>query len=315
MDRQAPHALQGSRSAVSYLSGRSVLWLWALMCPAVACNPGPGMQLPPIVPTPTAEYLTGKFVWRDLLTQDLPAVERFYGTLFGWEFEAGDSGRVVYRTITHRGRPIGGVFYTEPRDQDVNRSQWVSYLSVSDVDGAVEQVRAAGGTVHTEPRDFPDRGRIAVVSDAQGALLAVVRSSGGDPEDREPMLDEWMWTELWTNDVAAAESFYGNLVGYQPDTLRPYEASSYLVFMRDGRPRAGLIEAPDDRVRPNWLPYLRVDDPAAVAAQVESLGGKVLLAPDDDVRNGDVAIIADPSGAALTVQRWPPRGPEGRDLQ
>lgn len=315
MDEQARHPVKNSRSTMSQLRGLSVLWLGVLLYPSAACNPGPGVKLPPVAPVPTAEYLTGKFVWYDLLTEDLPAVERFYGTIFGWEFEDGDEGRLVYKTITHEGRRIGGVFYNERRNPDVNRSQWVSYLSVPDVDRAVEQVRAVGGTVHTEPRDYPDRGRIAVVSDAQGALLAVVRSSGGDPADREPLLDEWMWTELWTNDVAAAESFYDNLVGYEPDTLRLYEENSYLVFVRDGRPRAGVIETPDNRVRPNWLPYVRVDDPAAVAAQVESLGGKVLLAPDDDVRNGDVAIIADPSGAALTVQRWPPRGPEGRDRQ
>jgi predicted enzyme related to lactoylglutathione lyase len=56
---------------------------------------------------------------------------------------------------------------------------------------------------------------------------------------------------------------------------------------------------------PNWLPYVRVADPAAVAARVEALDGEVLIAPADSVRAGSVALIADPSGAVLAVQKWP----------
>lgn len=39
--------------------------------------------------------------------------------------------------------------------------------------------------------------------------------------------------------------------------------------------------------------------------RVVSLGGKVILAPSEDIRKGSVALIADPSGAAVALQRWP----------
>jgi hypothetical protein len=45
-----------------------------------------------------------------------------------------------------------------------------------------------------------------------------------------------------------------------------------------------------------------------------TLGGRVILAPRHEVRNGMVAIIGDPTGAAFAVQQWdgpvPPVTPE-----
>jgi predicted enzyme related to lactoylglutathione lyase len=279
------------------------------------CATGPRIVLPPITPTPTGEHHVGKFVWRDLLTQDLPGVKRFYGELFGWQFQDTGAEDSRYTVITHGGQPIGGIVYTAPEQGRVNRSQWVSYLSVPDVDRAVAQVRSAGGVVHTPPRDFPDRGRLAVVSDPQGALLALVTAATGDPADKDPVIDEWLWTELWTDDVEAAAALYRELVGYELQTVEIYEGNDYFLLQRDGAPRAGVIAIPWEGVRPNWLAYVRVADPAVTAARAVELGGNVFLEPDDDVRNGDVAIIVDPSGAALTVQRWPPRTQGGRDLQ
>jgi predicted enzyme related to lactoylglutathione lyase len=276
------------------------------------CATAPTVVLPPVSPTPTNDHRVGKVVWHDLLTHDLAAVQQFYSELFGWQFQG--TGNDTYTVINHNGRAIGGVVYVKLGSNEPNRSQWVSYLSVSDVDRAAQQVREAGGVIHTEPVDFPERGRLTVVSDPQGALIALVRSTNGDPLDMDPPINEWMWAELWTTDLKAAGDFYQALVGYEFDTRELYEETTYHVFQRDGKPRAGVIEIEWQDIPPNWLAYVRVEDPAAIAARVESLGGHVFLAPDDNIRNGDVAIIVDPSGAALTVQRWPPRSEEGGDV-
>jgi len=42
--------------------------------------------------------------------------------------------------------------------------------------------------------------------------------------------------------------------------------------------------------------------------RVEELGGRVLFPPDPEIRGGGVAVVADPSGAAITIQKWPPEG-------
>jgi hypothetical protein len=53
------------------------------------------------------------------------------------------------------------------------------------------------------------------------------------------------------------------------------------------------------------LAYVRVADPAATAARAAQLGGRVLIAPRSDLRNGTLALIADPTGAVLALQKWP----------
>jgi predicted enzyme related to lactoylglutathione lyase len=261
-------------------------------------------SLPAIASADSESELVGKFVWRELLTENREGVERFYGELFGWTFQTTDLPE--YKLILHQDRPIAGMVSTGGETKQINESQWVSLLSVANVDDAVRQVHGARGEVHVEPVDIPERGRLAVVSDAQGALLAFVRAKKGDPPDRDPSFGEWLWTELWTDDVDGAFDFYGGLVGYEREAA-PRD-KDYTVLRSSGAPRAGILALTVKEIRPHWLPYVRVENARAVAERVEALGGKVVLAPREDIRDGTVAIIADPSGAVLAVQQWPRKG-------
>jgi predicted enzyme related to lactoylglutathione lyase len=51
---------------------------------------------------------------------------------------------------------------------------------------------------------------------------------------------------------------------------------------------------------PNWLSYVAVDDAAASAKKIASLGGKVLVGPLD-IGQGHMAVAADPTGAVFAV--------------
>jgi hypothetical protein len=127
---------------------------------AVCAKP---IELPPLPAAAGGAHLTGKFIWRDLLTDDVAAAKRFYGGLFGWEFA--DVADGAYVVISHRGRPVGGIVAADTKVK-VDVSQWVSWLSVPDV---------AGGTVLRGPMDLTGRGRLVVVTDPQGALLVLAR--------------------------------------------------------------------------------------------------------------------------------------------
>ncbi len=270
--------------------------------------------VPPVTPTPTGTYHTGMFVWFDLLTDNVRAVKHFYGDLLGWEFEDDGKADPLYTVITHQGVPIGGIVASEQLDREVRRSRWVGYLSVPDVDEAVAYVREQGGVVHTKAVNLRHRGRMAVVSDPQGAVLALVRTENGDPADvtaEELVVGRWFWNELWTSDLDAATSFYQELAGYEQEVFGAVEGSTYYLMRRDERPRAGILKIPFEGVFPNWLPYVMVADPSAVAGRVEGLGGQVLLRPEG-VSHGGSAIIADPTGAAFAVQKWPPDNVEGQ---
>ena len=267
------------------------------------------LTIPAVVQQPTGKYLYGKFVWRDLLTYDVPAVKKFYGGLFGWTFADGSGASSDYTTILKDGTPIGGIVFVKDIREKGYSAQWMSYLSVPDVDKSVSPFKKEGGKVIREPKDVAGRGRMAIVQDPQGALIALLHSTVGDPLDKEPQVYEWLWEENLTTDVEAAVSFYQALVGYDSEELKDIQVSGttwhYYVMTKDGHPRAGITQLPWKGVRPNWLPYIKVDAPQPLMSKVEKLGGKVYLPPNKDIRQGSVAFIADPTGAVLALQKWP----------
>lgn len=272
-------------------------------------------NLPSITEQPTGQRIAGKIVWHDLVTHTPEASRRFYAELFGWEFEElgldfGLGSTVNYTLIRHRGELIGGLIDANRlgRANPERLSQWVVVMSVSDVDRAAEAVRAAGGKVLTPPTDLADRGRIALIEDTQGARAALLATRDGDPADRMPQMGDFLWDEVWSADVGATLDFYGRLETLGRGSRRVADGKSYEYFEASGLPRFGVLPNPIAELAPTWVSYVRVEDPSAIVARVESLGGKVLVAPRPRDLGGQVALIADPSGAGIAVQTWSPDG-------
>ena len=151
------------------------------------------------------------------------------------------------------------------------------------------------------PERLKDRGRWALISDSQGALLMLLKASGGDPPDEAPAANEWLWAELWTDDPAAAVGFYESVVGYKSVEARESDGGEVRILGRDGVARATVVKSPWEEVKPNWLAYVVVDDLAATLDAVESNGGEVLVQPAVSA-DGDVAIVADPTGGVFALQ-------------
>lgn len=272
------------------------------------------VNLPSITETPTGERLPGKIIWHDLLTNDPAASKRFYGELFGWQFEsvgsfAGMSSDTAYTLIRHNGRLIGGMIDTVALNNRTDISQWVVVMSVEDVDAAAQSFVENGGSVLTPPRDLQRRGRIAVVQDPAGALLALLETKDGDPVDRQPEFGDFLWNELWTIDVDGASNFYSDAAGYEAadwdtdsDDATP---ANYRLLKYGDKPRAGILSNPFEDLDPVWVSYLRVESPAAITAKVEALGGRVLIEARPRALGGEVAFIAGPSEAGIALQTWP----------
>jgi uncharacterized protein len=277
-----------------------------------ACSPAAvRVDLTPVAPTPTGVRTPGQIVWHDLATDDVDGMKAFYGDLFGWTFDEIQGDDVVYHVIRHGGEAIGGMVDVDDGEADATSSRWLTLMSVDDVDTAMDRIETNGGTVRVGPRNNPTRGELALVEDSEGAVFVLLRSVQGDPTRRtldDVGVGEWLWTELWARDRDEAIAFYGALVGYDVELPTAGESGEYRVFVADGQPQAGVNQIPWPEVLPNWLPYVRVNDPAAIAARVEELGGTVLIPPVAQVRNGTAALLMDPSGAAFAVQKWPVDG-------
>ena len=50
-------------------------------------------------------------------------------------------------------------------------THWATYFSVDDVDARIAKCKEMGATVLVEPMDVPTIGRMALISDPQGAAI------------------------------------------------------------------------------------------------------------------------------------------------
>jgi hypothetical protein len=174
--------------------------LSAMLIAGAACSGS--IEVPALNPTPTGQYHTGQVVWHDLVTPDVEAAKKFYGGLFGWTFQTIESNGIEYAIAMIGPRPVAG-FY-RPEDKTYSAAEWLQFFSVDDVDAAVARVATAGGTMIAKPADVPQRGRLALVEDREGAAFGLIRSASGDPAAgiASPHND-FLWNELWTNDMVS----------------------------------------------------------------------------------------------------------------
>ena len=248
----------------------------------------------------------GKFVWHTLTSENLEASKKFYATLLGWQYSDTTVLGKKY-TVAHLGKqPVAGMRGPDP-ELGKTASHWLSYISSPDVDATATRAKASGAKILAGPVDIGTLGRAAVLADPQGAPFGVVRLSAGDPADpAQPLENAFFWNEYLTHDLDATLAFYNGLFPYEMTTSKSEDNAAYVVLKSD-RPRAGVFRLPDSQsqVPPNWLPYVRVTDPAAMAARVAGLGGRVLLEPNPKHRKGSLAIVADPAGAVVALQKYP----------
>jgi predicted enzyme related to lactoylglutathione lyase len=286
---------------------RPRLWLAALGLSAALFAGGcastpPEKPLPPLNTVSGSPRLPGKFVWADLVTDDVPAARKFYSHLFGWTFRNVDG----YVVVANDGRPLAGMFH-RPRPQDQSaQPRWFGYISVPGVSRACETVAEAGGKVLMPAKQLPDRGEQAVLTDAEGALFGVVKSSSGDPQDFLADPGDWIWIQLLSRDGRRAAEFYRAFGGYEIIENTETNRVSDFILASEGFARATVrtIPSANTRTKPAWLPFVRVKNVTDSVAQAKQSGGKVLVEPAPELLNGKVAIIADPTGAAIGIMEW-----------
>ena len=254
------------------------------------------LELTPVTDSPTGIHLEGKFVWNDLLTDDVAAAKDFYGQLFGWTFK-----QICDYTVVKNGHQnIGGMVEIKDTSENHGAARWLCSLSVADVDKAVSLVIREGGSIQNGPMDLLNRGRGALVRDSLGAQLLLLHATDGDPQDKEPVIGSWLWHELWSNDTEDSLAFYQKLVGYDFSG----DKNDYLILLKDEQWRAGIRHSSDPELEMRWVPIVRVANTVEIAERAKELGGKVLIEPQVSASGGSIALLADPSDALFIIQRW-----------
>jgi len=124
-----------------------------------------------------------------------------------------------------------------------------------------------------------------------------------EPPTTEHHAGKVVFLELVTPDLAAAEHFYGGLLGW---TFRDVQSgsTSYAQASLDGHSVAGIIQRPppaDGHRRPAWLGFIAVGDVDAAEKNALKHGAKTLFAPHTIPDRGREAVIADPQGAVFAI--------------
>jgi predicted enzyme related to lactoylglutathione lyase len=279
------------------------------LCVLLACVPfgaalaGP-FELPPIADAATMEHHAGKVIWADLVTPDLAAAETFYTGLFGWAFQNIHTGNVEYAVATFEGRPVAGLLQKPIPPGEQHQPAWLTFIAVRDVDAFRQTALSHGAKSLSEPRTYPGRGRQAVLADPDGAVFAVLASASGDPPDYLAAPGEWIWSSLLAHDPSRSAAFYKASFGYDVFDMESDDGVEHVILSSDDYARAGIHTLPPGHRHAHWLNFIRVGDVAQSTAQAVALGGKVLVEPHMDRHGGQVAVIADPSGAPLGLMEW-----------
>jgi hypothetical protein len=265
--------------------------------------------VPPLLANATAEQRPGKFVWIDLYTPDPSVARRFYGELFGWTFvELGDPA-TPYTLAYLDGEQVAGIVTRPGTQPEGRKSRWVAYLSVPDVAQAADRVTQQGGKVLVSGRPVPDRGMMAVLADPDDAPFGVIHSSSGDPPDVLAPVGDWIWALYQSLNPTGAAAFYQQLADYEVVADDRFPNREVYLLAADGYARAVLSGIPAEqaeRVRPDWLYFIRVADIDATLASATKLGAQILVAPRPDLLDGRMAAILDPTGAPVGLMEWQP---------
>jgi predicted enzyme related to lactoylglutathione lyase len=129
-----------------------------------------------MTPSPERAPSHGEFSWHELATTvDPTQVFPFYAELFGWEeMVRHDMGAPMgtYLIFGRNGAQLGGIFNKGTMGRP-GPAYWLSYVSVPNIDSAVEQAKAGRGAVLHGPADVPGGDKIAQLMDPHGAFFAM----------------------------------------------------------------------------------------------------------------------------------------------
>ena len=184
---------------------------------------------------------------------------------------------------------------------------WLGYINVSNVDETIVSIEQAGGKTLMSS-DIPGVGRIAMVTDPQGAPFYVMKPipPAGHENDASDVFStdkqgRCNWNELSTSDPVAARQFYGDHFGWMSDDFMPMGEMGEYRFIDHHGLRLGAIAGTAPGQQPHWRYYFRVQSIATAKDTAEAKGGKIIMGPKE-VPGGD-HIASAPTLKALN-SRW-----------
>jgi predicted enzyme related to lactoylglutathione lyase len=279
-------------------------------------------------------YIPGVPCWVDTSQPDPEAALPFYSDLFGWEFEdvmpdGSDERYFIGRIRGGDVAAIGSIPEGAPP-----MATWNTYVWVTSADMTASKARDAGGAVVMEPFDVMDSGRMAVLTDPEGAVFFVWQAKNGKGAQIVNEHGSLNFNGLATRDPERAKTFYGVIFGWETLALpagHMWTLTGYGDHLAESNPGlreqmaqmsapegfidvvAALTPIADDNpdTPAHWSVTFGVDHADTTAARASELGGEVVTGPLDAPWTR-MAVIKDPQGATFIASQFVP---ENRDLE
>jgi uncharacterized protein len=241
----------------------------------------------------TVKTWVGRFVWHEQVSSDPKQAQDFYTKLFGWGTEVFKPGEADYTMISSSGQTHGGFGKAM---EGAPPPHWLSHVRVENVDEALLKVESAGGKLAAGPFELSEVGRMAIITDPQGAFVSLYQPASEGPGSE----GVFVWDELATTDVDGAQRFYTEVFGWTTKDMGP-DFGGYRIFEVGETGIAGLMTLQDASIPPHWQPYVAVNDTDATTAKAKELGGSTLMEPMDVPTIGRIAVLRDPQGAVFGI--------------
>lgn len=240
----------------------------------------------------------GMFVWRELSTSDVEGALRFYEQLAGWTSKRVEMPNGAYYLLHKGERQVGGLMALAPGVE--MPPYWMSYLSVPDVDLAVDAAKRFGGEVVWGPIEVESIGRMATVVDPRGAAFSMMKAADGDPPYvGPPGPGDFCWEQLASPELSNARTFYSEVVGWRTIAAPSGDLETFGFGAGPGEQAATLVAVGSGGQPPGWLTFIVVESLGAACERTVKLGGQVLSAENVVPGIGAYAVVRDPQGAVL----------------
>ena len=252
-------------------------------------------------------YEPGTFCWVDLATTDPAGAKVFYGELFGWDAEdmpAGEAG--TYTMLSLDGDEVCGLYEMEAERREMGiPPHWFSYVSVEDAEATAARASELGGTVYGGAFDVLDDGRMAIIQDPTGAVLATWQPKGHIGARRVNDPGCLTWNELQSRDPGTAAAFYTGLFGWETEAIEENGEPVYVTIENSGSKNGGIMPMTEQHgdAPTYWLAYFTVSSLDDSVDMVRELGGEALAGPFElpEPPPARIAVLRDPQGAAFAL--------------
>lgn len=118
------------------------------------------------------QFVHGVVCWSELAVRDVARAQKFYADALGWRFDAMPMPDMTYWIIMSGEARVGGMFEMAGPQFEGVPEHWLTYIAVDDIDARLRKAVDAGAKICKDAFDIPGVGRMAVLAEPGGAVVA-----------------------------------------------------------------------------------------------------------------------------------------------